>query len=246
MPTRYSPAGQWLSASTAAAMSPASPAVSTESLWPVHQSLAAAARAAGGSDAPVLLPGTVNATVELQLVFEEEGGLLDVTDFVEFLARFRDLYNLCYGVAGQFPVEKVLVDRETLIREALLKGTSGTELSALSASDSLAPLAMTRISYSSPLEIWLFGSASALVLALLLGGGEVGLFGVRVKLQHSLGESLQHLRAVFSPNPKRRPKAPASTKPQSKGRRAIARTAEPAKVQAPAPTKKRAKQRGDA
>jgi hypothetical protein len=86
------------------------------------------------------------------------------------------------------------------------------------------PLQIRRLSYASPLEVWLYGVSGALIGAAVLAGGEIDILRGKVRIGMSLGKAIGELRQAFSrkieqPKPRTAPKkrdslvAPTRKKP---------------------------------
>lgn len=67
-------------------------------------------------------------------------------------------------------------------------------------------LRITRISYNSPLEMALYGSAAAVLIAVIVAGGKIQLPGLKLEL-NPIGDGIKRIREALSRTSSRRPPA---------------------------------------
>jgi len=131
----------------------------------------------------------MNDSSTVGLHFEHEGDTLLADDLGQFLAAFARVYDGAAISTRDARAEQVLADPNRFVAGAVSYFFDEPEYLP-----SPEPLRISRISYASPLEITVTGVSAALVIALILAGGEVKLFGGSVKMNKSLGEALLDLR----------------------------------------------------
>jgi hypothetical protein len=137
-----------------------------------------------------------------RLIFVEDKQPLTAGDFSQFLALFNEAYEASLGLLGDDGLKErtggpPYADRgfyldalRVRLRRDLTTGNKRIRTAQL------PQLVIQRIRKSSPLVIWFAGLTTALVIAVILAGGEVDLVRGRFKV-HALGDGLRKLREVF-------------------------------------------------
>jgi hypothetical protein len=113
------------------------------------------------------------------------------------LGEFFTLLSLAYGITSTLPEATRRKLIETQSRPELLRAIKQNLPRLLISSGGTGVLRCRKLKYGSPLEIWLFGVPSALILALILAGGEFKAFGLTIKINKSLGASIGDLKKLF-------------------------------------------------
>ena len=136
---------------------------------------------------------TVAVTVIIGTEAESE---LGVSDLGEFLTTLSQIYeSAARATRGRLP-EMALLDRERMVGRTLDQYLSDQDNPF---KDPVSvDLKCQKLSHNSPLEITLIGLASALVIALILAGGEIKMFGATVKINKSFGQALRDLRLALT------------------------------------------------
>ena len=140
---------------------------------------------------------------EFNLSFADEVPKLKMNEFSNFLYYFRVTYAIACEFLGEFKElkpEQLLGDTseiEKKFREYLLNFSQPYARTKYFLGDmGDAELLITRISKDSPIMIWIVGLVTALVMAVIIAGGEVDLRSLKFKL-NPLGEGLTKLREAF-------------------------------------------------
>lgn len=139
--------------------------------------------------------------VSIQVSFPEQGNLIVPSEMGEFLTKFSQVYEAAvYATRFKSP-EAVLVERENF-RVRVHEVLAGKAAAWLAPEDRPVEedeqLTCTKLSFGSPLDIVLCGTGAALVLSVIVCGGEVKLFPPTFKINTSLGKGLKDLIALFS------------------------------------------------
>ena len=139
----------------------------------------------------------MNDLANIQLIFPDHEKPIHAHDLGEFLKEFSDIYDAASTVTHFVDEpELIILDPSKYISETIDTLSRDAEMQEMGFELYRHDLVCSKISYSSPLEIWFAGTVSALALAVIVAGGEIKLFGVSIKLKKSLGEALADLRKV--------------------------------------------------
>jgi|GEM_PF-3999656 len=119
------------------------------------------------------------------------------------LAEFLYFFSAVYGAAtklNELPAERIIARRHDFARDfsAFLHSEYSAAGVGTLISESLGEqqLIITKVKKESPLEFWFMGVSSALVIAVVLSGGEVDLLKGKFKLP-ALGEGVRKLKQAF-------------------------------------------------
>ncbi len=143
------------------------------------------------------------------VVLEKASSNLQASEIGEFLNLLTLAYNRARAIAprernsllslSSSTLGEILKDKKVLLKAGFLQ--HGPKLRC------------SKIIYGSPFEIWLTGTASALVLAVILAGGEFKGPGFTIKINKSLGASLNDLRKALYSTVIRRPQTTPPRRP---------------------------------
>ena len=164
------------------------------------------------------------------LSFDKEGDALSADDLAQFLASFNRIYEGALLATAGSTAGEALEQHEKFLPQTISHYFTDPSIRRLPDQDSLL---ISHISYNSPLEIAVYGVSAALIVALILAGGEIKIFGATVKIQKSLGASLRDLRDSL-----RTPLAPRQTAKSSEKKLRLSKSVPEIEISAALPASK--------